>query len=198
MYDCNANRETKIQTKCFGGARKRNKRQIEKWLCHTDIHIWGMSFPHRCADTETVLWSEWLDIKICYSQKTLTLNINLPKFNRQGPAEVPGLCNPSPHRLCEEHCWFSAVRTCVSAQKALRLLPTALSFCLPLIRINNNYAVIFLYPYLMIFSRLWYIMQLQTLKPQWNAGMMSKWLSTHHFQVYICWQPCVWGETPNL
>lgn len=100
MYDCNANRETKIQTKCFGGARKRNKRQIEKWLCHTDIHIWGMSFPHRCADTETVLWSEWLDIKICYSQKTLTLNINLPKFNRQGPAEVPGLCNPSPHRLC--------------------------------------------------------------------------------------------------
>lgn len=44
---------------------------------------------------------------------------------------------------------------------------------------------------LMIFSCLWHILQIQTLKQQRHAGMMPICLSTDCFQVYFCLEPLV-------
>lgn len=52
-------------------------------------------------------------------------------------------------------------------------------------------------------SGFWDTLQIQTLKLQWNAGVMSIWLSTGHFQVCFCREPqaccCkIWWDFESL
>lgn len=82
------------------------------------------------------------------------------------------------------------------------------TWILPLIMINNHDDVIFreremekILPFTCWFffkSLAYYI---QTLKLQWNAGMMSIWLSTDSHQVCFWWESCMGSgkmrETPN-